>query len=99
MGSGGLTAGPSGPAPGQQQCAHPVSGPGMQLPAGQAPNALNGRPTGQFRYVKNAADQSAVGGSAASTMNSFAEELKVENSSLSKNLKQNRDYGKVEANK
>jgi hypothetical protein len=71
----------------------------MQLPAGQAPNALNGRPTGQFRYVKNAADQSAVAGSAASTMNSFAEELKVENSSLSKNLKQNRDYGKVEAKK
>jgi len=49
--------------------------------------------------VKNGTEQAAAGGSAASTVNTFGEELKIENSSLSKNVKQNRDYGKVEANK
>ena len=40
-----------------------------------------------------------AGGSAATTVNTFGEELKIENSSLNKNMKQNRDYSKVEANK
>ena len=51
MGSGvigsGMASGAGGPNPGQQQCTHQVTGPGMQgLPGGQAPASLNSRPAG-----------------------------------------------------